>query len=123
MEPSGIVRANDSCFYHGCTDDNDPNCTNTRPVQSEVVANSDLDMMGGDSDESYEARFPLQFHAAAQTLAGWLPENQVVTAEDSGTYRVTTLERLDSQPKAVRIMLGRDHREDPVSYLFSGVVS
>ena len=73
-------------------------------------------MMGGDSDESYEARFPLQFHAAAQTLAGWLPENQVVTAEDSGTYRVTTLERLDSQPKAVRIMLGRDHREDPVSY-------
>ena len=107
---------NDSCFHHGCTDDNAANCPDTRPVQSEVFANSDLDMMGGDSDESYEARFPLQFHAAAQTLAGWLPENQVVTAEDSGTYRVTTLERLDSQPKAVRIMLGRDHREDPVSY-------
>ena len=106
--------SNDSCFYHGCVDDG--NCTDTRPVNSAVIANKDLDMMGGDSDESYEARFPLQFHAAAQTLAGWLPENQVVTAEDSGTYRVTTLERLDSQPKAVRIMLGRDHREDPVSY-------
>ena len=107
--------SNDSCFYHGCTGD-DGNCTDTRPVDSAVIANKDLDMMGGDSDESYEARFPLQFHATAQTLAGWLPENQVVTAEDSGTYRVTTLERLDSQPKAVRIMLGRDHREDPVSY-------
>ena len=108
---------NDSCFYHGCTVD-DGNCTDTRPVGSWVIANKDLDMMGGDSDESYEAYFPLQFNAAAQTLAGWLPENQVVTAEDSGTYRVTTLERLDSQPKAVRIMLGRDYREDPVSYWF-----
>ena len=107
---------NDSCWYHGCTDDNDPNCTDTTPVESGISANKDADMMGGDWTELYEEHFPLQFNAAAQAVAGWLPENQVVTAEDSGTYRVTTLERLDSQPKAVRIMLGRDQREDPVSY-------
>ena len=104
---------NDSCYYHGCTDDN---CTDTTPVEGAVVANKDLDLMGGDWTESYEAYFPLQFHAAGQTLAGWLPQSRVLTAEDSGTYRVTTLERLDSQPKAVRIMLGRDQRGDPVSY-------
>ena len=104
---------NDSCYSHVCTDDN---CTNTRPGESPPISNRDLDMMGGDLDESYEEYFPLHFQASWQTLAGWLPKSQVVTAEDSGTYRVTTLERLDSQPKAVRIMLGRDYREDPVSY-------
>ena len=105
---------NDSCYYHGCV--NDATCTDTRPVESGVTANSDLDLTGGDSDERYEMYFPLHFQAIWQVLAGWLPENQVVTADGSGTYRVTTLERLDSQPKAVRISLGRDHRVDPVHY-------
>ena len=107
---------NDSCWYHGCT--NDDSCTDTKPVGSTSVygQTGELDIMA--SEWGYETHYPLHFKAIWQRLAGWLPESQVVTAESSGTYRVTTLERLDSQPKAMRIALGRDQLGDPVNYWF-----
>ena len=81
-----------------------------------IVANRDPDMMGGDRDEMYEMYFPFQYQAVWQAQAGWIPEEQVIRAEASGTYEITTLERLDSRPKAVRLLIGNDDRNDPVYY-------
>ena len=81
-----------------------------------IFSNSDWDMLGGDSDELYRMHFPVHFQAVWQAQAGWLRENQVIAAEESGIYEITTLERLDSRPKAIRLLIDHDHQDEPVYY-------
>ena len=71
-------------------------------------------MLGG--DHKYEELFPLHVHATWQAQAGWLGEDQVIEARATGSYRITTLESLDSGPKTIRVPLGRDHLGEPAYY-------
>ena len=105
---------NDSCRNYDCVDEN---CTETRPIDSFIFANSDMDMLGGDHLHRYENLFPLHYQATWQAHAGWLSTDQVTVAERSGRYWVTTLESLDARPKALRLPLGLNHRAEPHSYL------
>lgn len=102
---------NDSCFEHGCVNDD---CTETEPMDSAIVANADWDVLGG--DHKYEELFPLHVHATWQAQVGWLREGQVSEARAKGSYRTTTLESLDSAPKAIRVPLGLNHRGNPAYY-------
>ena len=103
---------NDSCFEHLCVDDD---CTETRPGDSGIVANGDWDVLGG--DHKYEELFPLHVHATWQAQAGWLGEDQVIEANRGRyRYRITTLESLDSSPKAIRVPLGIDTHGEPAYY-------
>ena len=102
---------NDSCFEQLCVDED---CTETRPGDSSIVANGDWDVLGG--DHKYEELFPLHVHATWQAQAGWLGEDQVIEARATGSYRITTLESLDSEPKAIRVPLGLNHRGEPAYY-------
>ena len=102
---------NDSCFDNFCVDDD---CTETRPGDSGIIANKDWDVLGG--DHRYEELFPLHVHATWQAQAGWLGEDQVIETRTRGSYRITTLESLDSGPKAIRVPLGLNHRGEPAYY-------
>ena len=104
----------DSCYYHACAD---AECTETTPTNAAFIANADWDMLGGDHDFLYEQMFPLHYQAAWQAHAGWLRHGQVTTVDRSGSYVITTLESLDSRPKAVRISLGSDYRGERLYYL------
>ena len=101
---------NDSCFTHPCVDDD---CRETRRSDSGITANADWDVLGG--DHKYEELFPLHVHATWQAQAGWLGEDQVIEA-NRGRYRITTLESLDSRPKAIRVPLGIDAQGEPAYY-------
>ena len=102
---------NDSCFENECVDDD---CTETRPGDASIFSNVDWDVLGG--DHRYEELFPLHVHATWQAQAGWLGEDQVIETSARGSYRITTLESLDSGPKAVRVPLGLNHRGEPAYY-------
>ena len=104
---------NDSCFEYLCVDDD---CTETRPGDASIYANVDWDVLGGDHEYRYEELFPLHVHATWQAQAGWLGEDQVIETSARGSYRITTLESLDSGPKAVRVPLGLNHRGEPAYY-------
>ncbi len=108
IDPTDV---NDSCVYHGCVDGD---CTETRRSSPGIGANLDWDVLGG--DHKYEELFPLHVHATWQAQAGWLNEGQVIEARATGSYRITTLESLDSGPKAIRVPLGRNHRGEPAYY-------
>ncbi len=101
---------NDSCFTYPCVDDD---CRETRRSDSSIIANADWDVLGG--DHKYEELFPLHVHATWQAQAGWLGEDQVIEA-NRGRYRITTLESLDSRPKAIRVPLGIDAQGEPAYY-------
>lgn len=105
---------NDSCFVHLCVGDPPFECGETRPGDSYISANSDWDVLGG--DHKYEELFPLHVHATWQAQAGWLGEAQVIETRVRGSYRITTLESLDSGPKAIRVPLGLNHRGEPAHY-------
>ena len=81
-----------------------------------ITLNSDVDMMGDDLPRTYESFFPLHFQAAWQARAGWITANQVIVAQTSGEYRLTTLESLTPEPKAIKIPVGNDHMENPHYY-------
>ena len=102
---------NDSCFYYACADGD---CASTVRTDALIIENMDLDVLGGDNQ--YEAYFPLHFHATWQVQAGWVTEAQVTDADRAGRYMITTLESLDSRPKAVRIHIGNDHWGAPLYY-------
>ena len=70
----------------------------------------------GNHEYRYEELFPLHVHATWQAQAGWLGEDQVIETSARGSYRITTLESLDSGPKAVRVPLGLNHRGEPAYY-------
>ncbi|MDD9996279.1 MAG: putative Ig domain-containing protein [Rhodospirillaceae bacterium] len=82
-------------------------CTELREGDADLIANHDPDMLGGDHPRYYEDYFPMVFQAAWQAHAGWLTDEQVVTA--TGSHWITSLESLSPTPKAIRLPLGRDH--------------
>ena len=105
---------NDSCYESNyCAN---PDCTELFTDDAGIVANQDFDMLGGDHTERYEGFFPVHFHAAWQALAGWLTESQVLEARQNGQYTLTTLEALTTNPKAIKIPIGADHRGEPQYY-------
>ena len=81
-----------------------------------ITLNADVDMMGNDWPWTYEDFYPLHFQAAWQARAGWLTQDQVIVAQASGEYRLTTLESLTPDPKAIKIPVGDDHMENPQYY-------
>ena len=104
---------NDSCFEFLCIDED---CSETSPGDSDISANADFDMLGGDHQERYEDYFPVHFHATWQAQAGWLTESQIPIPDRSGEYWLTTLESLTPTAKAMRLALGPDQLGDPQYY-------
>lgn len=105
---------NDSCYDESiCANDD---CTDLETGDADIFLNQDFDMMGGDHDDRYEEFFPVHFHAAWQAQAGWLTPSQVLVSRTPGEYRLTLLESLTPDPKAIKIPIGNDHRGNPQYY-------
>ena len=115
--PSSLLdptEKNDSCYDVSVCANSD--CTELKTGDATIVLNSDFDMLGGDHTDRYEEFFPVHFHSAWQAQAGWLTASQVIVAIAPGEYRLTLLESLTSDPKAIKIPIGNDHRGNPQYY-------
>ena len=104
---------NDSCFIsNACANEE---CTEVENGPSDVVANQDPDMLGGDQ-QFYEPFYPMHFQSVWQARAGWLADAQIAVAATSDGFWLTPLETFTPTRKAIKVPLGLDHRGEPQSY-------